>query len=60
LAADAVRSGALVIAAAFGIAVALMLVFPFMQADWSLPVIYGFVAALARRRRCGMERRLRG
>jgi sugar phosphate permease len=44
--ADAAGSGLRVLAGVFGIALLLLAVFPFITADWPVPLIYGFVTAL--------------
>ena len=45
-ASDAIGSGLVVLAGVFGLALVLLTVFPFMTADWSMPLIYGFVTVL--------------
>ena len=44
--ADALSSGLRVLASVFGIALLFLAVFPFIRADWSIPLIYAFVTAL--------------
>ena len=43
---DAIGSGLLVLTGVFGVAFALLAVFPFVSADCSMPLIYGFVTVL--------------
>ena len=44
--ADWTGSGLLVLTGVFGGALVLLAVFPFVRADWSMPLIYGFITAL--------------
>ena len=46
IAGDAVKSGSRVLTVMFGIGVLLLVAFSFLQADWPMVLVYGFVAAL--------------